>query len=114
MKHFMKLNPKPFYMIKSGIKTIELRLCDKKRQQIHKNDEIEFIHIESGEKIIVRVKDIHRFSSFDELYKSLPLEKCGYTKEELKTAQATDMDKYYSKQQQEKYGAVGIEIELKQ
>ena len=30
MIHFMKLDPRPFYKIKKGLKTIELRLNDKK------------------------------------------------------------------------------------
>ena len=34
MTHTMKLNPKPFTFIESGIKTIELRLFDEKRKAI--------------------------------------------------------------------------------
>ena len=38
--------------------------------------------------------------------------KCGYTKEDIDTASPDDMDKYYTKEEQEKYGVVGIEIAL--
>ena len=46
MRHIMNLNPIPFEMIRSGKKTIELRINDEKRQFINKNDEIEFINTE--------------------------------------------------------------------
>ena len=42
MLHKMKLNSKPFESIKSGSKTIELRLNDEKRQQVSVGDFIEF------------------------------------------------------------------------
>lgn len=113
MKHFMKLNRIPFEMIASGKKTIELRLYDEKRQLIKPGDEIEFTCTEDkGEKLLVRVKALHRFADFKELYKELPLESCGYEIWELDKADPSDMDKYYSRQHQEKYGVVGIETEL--
>ena len=36
--HIMKLNPSPFEMIRSGRKTIELRLYDEKRRSIEKGE----------------------------------------------------------------------------
>ena len=36
----------------------------------------------------------------------------GYTEDDIDTAAPADMDLYYSKEKQEKYGVVGIEIEL--
>ena len=39
---FMKLNPTPFDMIKSGEKTIEPRLFDEKRKALSLGDEIIF------------------------------------------------------------------------
>jgi len=41
----------------------------------------------------------------------LPLEKCGYSKNDLKTAHYTDMEKYYTKEQIKKYGVLGIELQ---
>ena len=55
---------------------------------------------------------LHIFDSFKELYNNLPLLKCGYTEQELDTASPDDMLAYYPKEKQEKYKAVGIEIEL--
>ena len=103
MKYTMHLQPQPFSMIRSGEKTIELRLYDEKRQQIKVNDEIEFCCPESGQTpYTVRVKALHRFRNFAELYAALPLLRCGYTRETLASASPDDMNAYYSPQQQAK------------
>ena len=108
--HDMKLNPEPFEMIQNGQKTIELRLFDEKRQKIKSGDEIVFTNTADGQKLKVIVARVHRFDNFEELYKSLPLLKCGYTEESVKTASPSDMEEYYSAYEQKKYGVVGIEI----
>ena len=106
----MKLNPLPFEMIKSGIKIIELRLFDEKRQKIKVGDDIIFTNTDTGEKMRVTVKKLHVFGSFEELYKILPLLRCGYTEESVGSAQPSDMEQYYSVEEQRKYGVVGIEL----
>ncbi len=108
--HQMKLHTEPFKMIKSGEKTIELRLYDEKRQKIKIGDEIVFINNISGEALKKRVCGLHIFASFDELYSALPLLRCGYTEQNLSEAKAADMEKYYSIEEQTKYGVVGIEL----
>lgn len=110
--HEMKLQPSPFEKIKRGIKTIELRLYDEKRQRIKVGDKITFTNATNGEKLVATVKKLHLFDSFEKLYQTLPLLKCGYTLTDLNTATPTDMDKYYSKEEQQKHGVVGIEIEV--
>jgi len=112
MTHNMKLNPEPFEMIKSGQKTIELRLYDEKRRLVSVGDTIVFTNNKSGEALSAKVINLHRFDSFESLYKSLPLTKCGYTKENIALASADDMLSYYSKEKQAMCGVVGIEIEL--
>ena len=107
----MKLRPEPFGKIKSGAKTIELRLYDEKRQKIRVGDAIIFTSTETGEQIRATVKKLHRFDSFEVLYKSLPLLKCGYTAEDVDRAQPSDMETYYSAEEQHKYGVVGIELD---
>lgn len=108
--HSMKLNPAPFSMIKSGQKTIELRLFDEKRQQIKSGDKIIFTNTDTGETLTATVVKLHCFNSFEELYQSLPLLQCGYTTEDVDKAQPSDMEQYYSVDEQEKYGVVGIEL----
>ena len=110
MNQNMNLNDRPFEMIKNGEKTIELRLYDEKRRKINVGDAICF---KSGKKqLTVCVKAIYIFHDFEELYAVLPLDKCGYNVDEIATASADDMLEYYSKEQIEKYGVVGIEIEV--
>lgn len=108
--HDMRLHAEPFEMIKSGRKTIELRLWDEKRQKIKTGDTIVFTNTSSGEKLQAAVLKLHRFPDFETLYKTLPLLKCGYTEDEIDTAQASDMEAYYSVDEQAKYGVVGIEL----
>ena len=109
----MNVNPEPFVKIKSGLKTIELRLNDEKRSKIAVGDTIIFTNTtDTTQKLTSKVINIHKFSNFEELYKELPLLKCGYTDENISTAKASDMNAYYSNEQISKYGVIGIEIEL--
>lgn len=111
MTHCMNLEPSAFLKIANGSKTIELRLNDEKRQKINIGDRIEFHCSDINSVIFAEVIKLHKFSDFEQLYKALPLEKCGYSKDDLKTAHYTDMEKYYTKSQIKKYGALGIEFQ---
>ena len=109
MLHQMKLKSSPFEKIKSGRKTIELRLNDEKRQKVQIGDFIEFSCLDNpDDRIQTRVTALHHFSTFAELYASLPKEKLGYTASE--TPAPGHMDEYYSRENQEKYGVIGIEL----
>ena len=108
--HKMKLHASPFEKIRNGTKTIELRLFDEKRQKIKMGDDIIFTNTVNGEKMCATVKKLHRFDSFEELYKTLPLLQCGYTAEDVGTAHPSDMEQYYSAEEQKQYGVVGIEL----
>ena len=57
-------------------------------------------------------RKLYVFKDFEDLYKNLSLLKCGYTDNNIDTANPGDMSKYYSSEQQEKYSVVGIEIKL--
>ncbi len=111
MTHCMNLVPSAFKKIANGNKTIELRLNDEKRQKINIGDTIEFRCGEINSVIFAEVIKLHKFPDFEQLYKVLPLEKCGYSKDDLKTARYTDMEKYYTKEQIKKYGVLGIELQ---
>ncbi len=110
MKHEMRLHDGPFKLIVAGTKTIEMRLYDEKRQEIKVGDEIEFTNRVSEEKQLVKVVNLHRFNSFDELYKKFDKIVLGYGADE--EANPNDMSQYYSLEDLEKYGVVGIEIML--
>ena len=111
MKHEMRLKDDPFFKIRAGKKTIELRLFDEKRRNVHEGDTIEFSRWTGGEeRITVLVTKLHVFDSFKTLYDALPLEKCGYDPASVECARASDMNAYYSVEEQQKYGVLGIEF----
>ena len=112
MTHYMNLASEPFEQISSGAKTIELRLYDEKRQAVSAGDTIIFANLADNHQVTAKVLRVHIFDSFAELYNNLPLSKCGYAEHELNTASPDDMLAYYSKEKQERYKVVGIEIEL--
>lgn len=113
MTHRMHLDHGPFVRIETGAKTIELRLNDEKRKRIQVGDRILFDDRSApSETLTAEVAALHRFRDFRELYAHLPLEKCGYGAEEVKTAKAEDMLVYYSIEQQQLYGVLGIELRL--
>ncbi len=107
--HYMKLHNAPFNLIKSGTKTIELRLNDLKRQKIKVGDLIEFTNRVTDEKMLVRVVDLIKFNSFSDLYKNFSKVSMGYREDE--EANPSDMELYYSLEEQEKYGVLAIKIE---
>ena len=108
MKHEMKLNNEPYINIKNGAKTIELRLNDEKRQLLKIDDLIEFTNRDTLEQMVVKIENLYHYPSFDELYKHFDKVSMGYKESEI--ADPKDMEKYYSKEEQKKYGVLGIEI----
>lgn len=61
--HQMKLNNKPFNMIKNGRKNIELRLYDEKRRKLNIGDEIIFRNLKDGETISVTILALHKYEA---------------------------------------------------
>lgn len=95
----MKLGNEPFVDIKNGAKKIEIRLNDEKRQKIKINDYLEFTNVETLEIIYVKVTNLYKFSTFEELFKKIESGR-----------QAKDMYLYYSIADEVKYGVIGIEL----
>lgn len=113
MKIYMKLQKEPFEMIKSGRKIYEMRLLDEKRSKIKIGDEIEFsLYDNEDKKLLVTVVDILKYKSFIDLYADLSPLELGYTRENYKDASFKDMEKYYSKEEESRYGVVAIKIKL--
>ncbi|HEY4506157.1 MAG TPA: ASCH domain-containing protein [Candidatus Paceibacterota bacterium] len=106
----MKLNPRAFEMVKSGTKTIEVRLWDEKRQLLKVGDEVEFANNEDASQTFkAKVIDLMQFKTFSEIYGAYPAgDFGGETKEELEQ----NIYKYYTKEDEAKYGVVGIKLEL--
>lgn len=108
MIHNMNLQNTPFEKIKSGKKTVEMRLYDEKRQWILSGDTIEFTNESNNEKLYCKVCSIYTFKDFKELYKFFDKKVLGYSEEEK--ASHKDMLQYYSKKDIKENGTVGIVI----
>lgn len=110
MKHKMNLQHEPFVKIKAKTKTIEMRLFDKKRSEISVGDDIIFVDNSTKEVITCKVTNLFKYKNFDELYSNHDKISIGYSEDEI--ANSNDMLTYYSTEQIEKYGVVGIELLL--
>lgn len=111
MVHKMNLWDDPFNKIKDKTKTIEMRLCDEKRSLISVGDIIEFTNTKTNEIIECTVINLYKYNDFYELYKHHDKISIGYSKDE--DANPVDMLAYYSVENIEKYGVMGIEIIVK-
>lgn len=110
MIHKMNLWHDSFEKIKAKTKTIEMRLYDEKRSKIVVGDVVLFTDTSNGEQLKCSVLNLHRYTDFDEMYKNHDKVSIGYRSDEL--ALPSDMLEYYSEEQIEKYGVVGIEISV--
>ena len=105
MIYRMKLQNEPFKQIKKGIKKIEIRLNDEKRKIFEINDYIEFTNITTLEIMFVKITNLYHFKNFEDLFNNFDnsILGCGSYEE---------MYKYYSREEEKKYGVLGIEIKV--
>lgn len=110
MEHRMNLWNDSFLSIKSGIKTVEMRLNDEKRSLVRVGDTIIFTNATTKEEMAVKVVNTIVYKDFFELYKHYNKLEIGYAEDEINDP--ADMYQYYSKEKIDKYGALAIEIKL--
>ena len=107
MVHEMRLHPRPFGRIRAGTQVIESRLNDEKRQEIKVGDHIVFaLRPDFIEKVEVEVVDLLHAPTFNELFTMRPLS-------EFATEKIEDVDlmyQYYSKDDEARYGVLGIKF----
>ncbi len=112
MKYIMKLNPKYFEYMKNGTKRIEIRLNDEKRKGIKLGDEIIFQkEPELKEEISTQIIDLIVKRNFKEIIENLDVSEYS-DKSESEEKFLKDIYKFYTKEQEEKYGAIGIQIKI--
>ena len=105
MIYRMKLQNEPFKQIKKGIKKIEIRLNDEKRKIFEINDYIEFTNITTLEIMFVKITNLYHFKNFEDLFNYFDNSTLGCGSYE-------EMYKYYSREEENKYGVLGIEIKV--
>ena len=108
MLHRMTLWNDAFQAVKSGRKTVEMRLYDEKRSAVQVGDIIEFSDPCGVETLRCEVTSLHRYDSFEQLYQNHDPRSIGYRDGEK--ADPADMLRYYTPEEIEQYGVVGIEI----
>ena len=109
MNHNMRLFPEAFNEVCNGKKKREYRLFDDKRRIIRVGDTITFHSIDDFENCTTQVEEIKSYNSFKEMYEE-------YWEEDFKD-RYKDMDelmednlKYWSQEEEEKYGCVVFKI----
>lgn len=106
----MKLSTEPFNQIASGAKVIESRLYDEKRQQIAIGDDIEFSENDHPEnEVHTKVIGLLRYQSFQDLFADHEPALFGGESREFLLIQ---IKQFYSDEDEQKYGVVGIRIAL--
>ena len=101
----MKLQNEPFKQIKKEIKKIEIRLNDEKRKIFEINDYIEFTNITTLEIMFVKITNLYHFKNFEDLFNN-------FNNSILGCGSYEEMYKYYSREEENKYGVLGIEIKV--
>ena len=95
----------PFENIRNGIKKMEIRLNDEKRQKIKLNNIIKIINRDDESDILfVKVVGLSRFLSFEKLY--------GVFGDKIKDYEKEILSRVYSKEGETQYGVLAIHIEL--
>ena len=104
----MHLHDEPFQKIKNGKKKIEMRVKDEKRSTIKVGDTIEFENRKTKEVISKKIINLYSYKNFEELIKNYNKEILGYNEEDNILE---ELEIYYPKEEQEKYGVIAIETE---
>ncbi|RYG59404.1 MAG: ASCH domain-containing protein [Alphaproteobacteria bacterium] len=110
IRHHMKLQPKPFEQIVSGTKTIELRLNDPRRQGMRVGEQVLFTKEPENEKSVLTViTERLEYPTFALLAADFPPEILGYDRP-VSAENARPF--YYSEEDERRYGALGLRIEI--
>ena len=100
-----------FEIIKNGTKHIEVRLNDEKRRKLKIGDKLTFLRRPNDDSSIdALVKNLKVYKNFEELVKDYDIKDMyleNYTKEEFLKL----LERFYTIEEQEKYGVVAIDFE---
>ena len=108
MEMIVHLDSDIFDIVDKGIKTVEGRINDEKRRQLHIGDKLIFLKRPlENEKIEAIVEDLKYYSNFKDMVKDYRIEELyldGYSKDDYLNL----LKKFYSDEEQELYGVVAI------
>ena len=105
----MHLENEIFDLVNNNIKDIEIRLNDEKRRKLKIGDIINIINRGNNESINVKVINLKYFYSFKDCINNYELKRLYNDK--ITSDEFLDLlYKFYSKEEEEKYGVVAIEF----
>ena len=97
-----------FDIVKNESKNIELRLNDEKRQKLSVGDTITFLkRPDEIESITAKITKLEHYNNFDEVIDELPMERI-YKKNTSKEKFINIIRRFYTKEDEEKYGILAI------
>lgn len=114
MEYQMGLQEKYFNDIKYGTKKIEMRLNDEKRKMLNIGDTLYFL-LEPDRKKMIKTKIVNliRYSNFEDAVDNISIEYLA-SANDSKEEYLNNLNKYYSKEDQDKYGVLAIEVEMQE
>ncbi|MGN1371190.1 MAG: ASCH domain-containing protein [Candidatus Coprovivens sp.] len=108
MEMIVHLHPDVFEIVKNKTKDIEVRVNDEKRRKLKIGDTLVFLkRPNDDEEIRAKVIGLEYYNYFDDLVENYDMERIylsNYTKEEY----LNEMKRFYTREDQEKYGVVAI------
>lgn len=108
MEMKVHLHPDVFEIVRMGKKDIEVRVNDEKRRKLKIGDTLVFLkRPNDDEEIRAKVIGLEYYDYFDTLVDNYDMERIylsNYTKEEY----LEEMKRFYTREEQEKYGVVAI------
>lgn len=112
MIYQMKLHEESFERMRCGEVVLELRLYDEKRQRLQLGDTVEFASASDLSRVVrTEIVGLIRYKTFAELVEDFPAAYLGYDESE-KEYLKTRMYKIYTKEEEAKYGVLGIRVRL--
>ena len=108
--HTSRLQEKYYNLLKSGVKTIEIRINDEKRRTFREKNLIKFSNRSNPEDTFTaEIIKLHFAKDFEELCKTISPQQVGFdTTEELIEV----LEEFYSLEEQKLFGVVGIEMKV--
>ena len=108
----MGLFESPFHSIRTGKKTVEVRLNDEKIRKVKIGNLIKFIKLpENDHALVAEVTELRTFSTFREMYEHIPASDFDVVGDSIEVMVKQTYD-IYTPEQEKQCGTLAITIKL--
>lgn len=112
MEMNVHLHPDVFEIVKKGVKDVEVRVNDEKRRKLKVGDTLIFLKRPlEDQKIRAKVTKLEYYENFNELVNHYDMKRI-YLEDYTKEMYLKEMERFYTKEEQKKYGVVAIVFEI--